>query len=104
MRATLAHAWSRRSANTNLRDKSSGVAPFSYLAALERVKRAGCVNGDRHVERRRGVLPMPHLDHVTDGYVDTADEVLNERRSQAFCWLIRADRCFASDSGWHGAR
>ena len=34
---------------------------------------------------------MPHLDHVTDGYVDTvripiqgtqADEVLNERRSQ----------------------
>jgi hypothetical protein len=34
---------------------------------------------------------MPHLDHVTDGYVDTvripiqgirADEVLNERRSE----------------------
>jgi hypothetical protein len=41
MRATLAHAWSRRSANTNLRDTSSGVAQFSYL---------GRVNGDRHVE------------------------------------------------------
>jgi hypothetical protein len=95
MRATLAHAWSRRSANTNLRDTSSGVAPFSYLVALECVKPVGCVNGDRHVERRRRVLPMPHLDHVTDGYVDTvripiqgirADEVLNDASESAAVW------------------
>ena len=80
MRATLAHAWSGRSANTNLRDASSGVARIARLMRQRRPSRRG-----------RGLLPTPHLDHVTDGYVDTvripiqgtqADEVLNERRSQ----------------------